>query len=316
MEFEQAKIYHHHTPRQYLLPWADEDECIAWYGYGRVDRSGLTVVGGENNFYKLKELTVPDIDCLKLFIDGLPEIHREGHKQFLEAYIAPTRLKRYLNENNIQNEEATKLLDVAISNLNENYHAAIERGFWPYLEAIRKHDFSFLQAPQQASEFFHGLYVQYLRTKAIKERICRKESVLFDDMERVWDVLSHILAVQAGASFFEDRKEFRIVVLDNDTDVPFITSDQPIINRLTPGGGWDVPDKMELYYPLSPTQAMLYLEAATPHAGISTNVSIDEAHQYNMMMLNHSAFRVFSNSEEYLRFLRQCDERKSNAAKV
>ena len=71
METEQAKIYHHHTPRRYLLPWADADERIAWYGYGKVARSGLTVVGGENDFYKLKELTVPDIDCLKLVIDGL-----------------------------------------------------------------------------------------------------------------------------------------------------------------------------------------------------------------------------------------------------
>jgi hypothetical protein len=78
MEIEQAKIYHHHTPRQYLLPWADADERIAWYGYGKVDRSGLTVVGGENDFYRLRELTVPDIDCLKLFIDGLREAGRDG----------------------------------------------------------------------------------------------------------------------------------------------------------------------------------------------------------------------------------------------
>jgi hypothetical protein len=54
---------------------------------------------------------------------------------------------------------------------------------------------------------------------------------------------------------------------------------------------------------LSPTQAMLYLENATPTAGISQSVSIDEAHRYNMMMLDHRAFRVFSNSEEYLSLL-------------
>ena len=72
METEQPKIYQHHTPRQYLLAWADADERIAWLGYGKVSRSGLTVVGGENDFYRLKELTVPDVDCLKLFIDGLP----------------------------------------------------------------------------------------------------------------------------------------------------------------------------------------------------------------------------------------------------
>ena len=311
METEQAKIYQHHTPRQYLLAWADADERVAWYGYGKVIRSGLTVVGGEDNFYKLKELTVPDIDCLKLFIDGLPrDMGKAGYKRFLEMYTLPTRLKRHLEERGITDPEARKAVDVAISNLNENYHAAIERNFWPYLEAIKNRDFGFHEDPSTAGEFFHGLYVQYLRTKAVKERACKKGNVLFDDMERAWDVLTHILAVEAGASFLLSRREFQIVVIENHTQVPFITSDQPIINMLSPGGGWDVPEKIELYYPLSPTQAMLYLEKSTPIAGISQSVSIDEAHHYNMMMFDHSAFRVFSNSEEYLRMLKMCVDRR------
>src|SRR5277367_2482369 len=95
METEQSKIYHHHTPRQYLLAWADADERIARLGYGKVSRSGLTVVGGENDFYRLKELTVPDVDCLKLFIDGLPRDTRKAeHKRFVDIYALPTRLKR------------------------------------------------------------------------------------------------------------------------------------------------------------------------------------------------------------------------------
>jgi hypothetical protein len=36
-------------------------------------------------------------------------------------------------------------------------------------------------------------------------------------------VLSHILAIEAGRPFFLDRNNFRILVLDNDTQVPFIT---------------------------------------------------------------------------------------------
>ena len=112
---------------------------------------------------------------------------------------------------------------------------------------------------------------------------------------------------------FVSRNEFRILVLDNHTEVPFITSDQPIINMLTPGGGWDVPERMELYYPLNPTQAMLYLETTTPVGGISTSVSIDEAHRYNMMMLDHCGFRVFSNSEEYLNLLKHCAELKKRS---
>jgi Protein of unknown function (DUF4238) len=310
VETAQAKIYHHHVPRKYLLPWADEAERVAWYGYDRVMRSKLTVVGGENDFYKLKELTVRDIDCMGVYINSLPEISRDGHRRFLQMYMLPTQLKRRLEACGDTSPEAMKLLNVLISNFNEDYHAAIENRFWPYLDAIKKRDFSFYDDPNSVCEFFHGLYVQYLRTKAVKDRACQKESPLFDDMARVWDVLSHISAVQAGGSFFVSRNSYKIVVLDNDTQVPFITSDQPIINMLTPGGSYDVPDRMDLYYPLSPTQAMLFLESSTPIGGISQNVSIDEAHRYNMMIFDHKGSSVFSNSEDYLRHLQQSAPRK------
>ena len=142
-----------------------------------------------------------------------------------------------------------------------------------------------------------------MRTKAVKERAIKRANVLFDDVERVWDLLSYITAVEMGRSFFADRRNFQILVLDNDTQVPFITSDQPIINIRSDAASFSSPEQIELYYPLSPKQAMLYLGNATPTAGISQSVSIDEAHRYNMIMLDHCAFRVFSNSEEYLSLL-------------
>jgi len=79
---------------------------------------------------------------------------------------------------------------------------------------------------------------------------------------------------------------------------------------LTEAADWNAPQKMELYYPLSPTKAMLYLEKSTPVAGIMRSISIDEAHRYNSMMLDHSGFRVFSDSEEYLKFVKQCADLK------
>jgi hypothetical protein len=240
-------------------------------------------------------------------------------------YLLPTRLKALLEQRIAEQPQrvaergaseddmgdaaiaqARHMLAVAIANFNEDYHASIERRFWPFLELIKQRDFSFYEDSKRAIDFIHGLFVQYYRTKAVKERALQKENVLFDDMERVWDVLSHIMAIEAGGSFFVDRRTFQIVLLDNDTQVPFITSDQPIINMLTDGKSFDVPEKMELYYPLSPTQAMLYLEKSTPTGKFNNQVSIDDAHRYNQMMLDHSGLRVFSNSEEYLMFLREC----------
>ncbi len=325
MQIEQPKTYHHHTPRKYLLAWADADERIAWLGYGKVSRSVLTVVGGENHFYRLKELTVPDVDCLKLFIDGLREHGRDNHKRFLQMYLWPTRLKVVLEQRIAEQQQriaeggasgddmgdaaivqVRQLLAVAIANFNEDYHASIEGRFWPFIELIKQRDFSFYEDPPRAIDFLHGLFVQYFRTKALKERALQKQSVLFDDVERVWDALSHIMAIEAGGSFFVDRSNFQIIVLDNDTEVPFITSDQPIINMLTEGQSFEVPEKMELYYPLSPTQAMLYLEKSTPTGKFNNPVLIDDAHRYNQMIVNHSSHRVFSNSEEYLDFLNEC----------
>jgi hypothetical protein len=326
VETEQAKIYHHHTPREYLLPWADADERIAWLGYGKVHRSGLTVVGGENDFYKLKHLTDKDIDKIRKIIAALPKGGRKGHEDLLRCYVLPTRLKRDLEsrivnsqrlaelaaldetqiaEEQIKITEAKHLLEVTISNLNENYHASIERRFWPYLASIRRRDFSFYEDPLKAGEFLHGLSVQYLRTKTVKDRVSRNVELVFEDIERVWDLLSHIYGVVMGASIFADRRRFKIVVLENDTEVPFITSDQPIINMLSDPKDFSSPTRMELYYPLSPSQAMLFLEKSTPVPEISLHVSIDEAHRYNRMMLDHSGLRIFSNSEEYLLFLKR-----------
>jgi len=49
---------------------------------------------------------------------------------------------------------------------------------------------------------------------------------------------------------------------------------------------------------------------ATPKGKFNNPVSIDDAHHYNQMMLDHSCHRVFSNSEEYLMLLKQCADAK------
>jgi hypothetical protein len=66
----------------------------------------------------------------------------DGRAQtFLEMYVLPTRLKRHLEERGDPSPDEMKQVDVLISNFYENYHAAIENGFWPYLDAIKNRDF-------------------------------------------------------------------------------------------------------------------------------------------------------------------------------
>lgn len=52
----------------------------------------------------------------------------------------------------------------------------------------------------------------------------------FETLERVADVLVHIYAVNVGYSLYADRERYKIALLENHSEVPFITADQPVIN--------------------------------------------------------------------------------------
>lgn len=99
-------------------------------------------------------------------------------------------------------------------------------------------------------------------------------------------------------SLYIDRSNFNLVLVDNDTGTPFLTGDQPIINLQHTHAG-KPPEKFELYYPLSPTKAMFFVESSNkrgdfPFSAVSVN-------NYNMMIVKNSHEQVFSNSEQYLR---------------
>jgi hypothetical protein len=281
-----------------------------WLGYGKILRSKLTVVGGENDFYALRELTDRDIFYMREFIKGLPEPGRKGHNQLLDWMAMPPAVKSQLERIGNTDQEAMRVVETAISNLNENFHMSIENRFRPYLTAMLAGDTSFYDDFQSAMEFLYCLSVQILRTKAVKDRAIEHVRGLFEDIERVWPIISHMLAATMGGSFFADRRHFKIVLIDNDTQVPFITSDQQIINMLSPGGTFDVPERVELYYPLSPTKAMLYLEKSNPAHKDNRSLSIDEAHRYNCLIADHAGQQIFSNSEEYLKVIQRYIEGK------
>jgi len=84
-------------------------------------------------------------------------------------------------------------------------------------------------------------------------------------------------------------------LLDNRTDTPFITGDQPIINMhatYEPGA----PEKLEFFYPISPQKAMLLLESSDH----SQSVTAENVLRYNNLIARISHEQVFSNSREYL----------------
>src|SRR5260370_32313024 len=121
MATEIDKIYHHHVPRFYLRAWA-KDERIWWSGYGKIICSELTVVGGQNYFYRLEELSERDRFLLGELMKRFAYGSRGANRPFLNAFtLAPILRKNLLllhPEQEIQNEtvaEQIRHLDHEIS---------------------------------------------------------------------------------------------------------------------------------------------------------------------------------------------------------
>ena len=72
------------------------------------------------------------------------------------------------------------------------------------------------------------------------------------DPRRTANILNHIGATNVRAGLVRERNAYRIVFLKNDTSIPFIAGDQPVLNMLDA----KATDDVELYYPLSPRLAM------------------------------------------------------------
>ena len=74
------------------------------------------------------------------------------------------------------------------------------------------------------------------------------------DVSRIWDILALIFGFNIGCGLFLERKKRRLIAVRNDTDVPFITGDQPVMNLH--GTGEMPPEILSLYYPISPRLAV------------------------------------------------------------
>ncbi len=152
----------------------------------------------------------------------------------------------------------------------------------------------------RAQEFLHAISFQYMRTKKRREALqaLTKIPIAAADIKRFGNLLTLILTLRFADSLYRDRGRFTIVLLDNRTDTPFITGDQPIINMhatYEPGA----PEKLEFFYPISPQKAMLLLESSDH----SQAVTVENVLRYNNLIARNSYEQVFSNSREYLEAL-------------
>lgn len=293
----KVKKKSHYVFQGYLKPWADHD-LIYCLREGRVFRPNLTGVACERFFYRLHDLTPKEHQLIEGFFSKHPsEPLKAMQKRFMEVYSFPMRIRQQVGEG--VSPKFLSVLDKVIAEGQEDYHQRIEDSLVVFLQQMLAGDTTFYSDSKQAAAFLYALAVQFTRTKRTVEASVDLIGADFNgcNVRRVMGALSPLMAMAIGQGLYVDREKFKLVLIDNDSDTPFITTDQPIVN-LQAGYTNKPPDKLELYYPLSPTKAMLLLEMSSKRGDYPlTAVSVNN---YNMMMAMNSYEQIFSNSEEYL----------------
>jgi hypothetical protein len=305
-----GKKLHHKVARFYLKAWDEQGRDVDHAQVfclqnGRIERVNVRNVAAENHFYRLRELSERDVKFIRdLAIADSPEGLREVHEQLLWSFSLPHIAKRGLETSGHATPELLGHVDGVIREMNENLHTSIEDDFKPSLEAMLAGDLSFYADPAKASVFCRGLAAQYLRTDLVKKarRILRESD--FEVFERIANVLVHIYSINLGRSLYIDRDRYKIVLLENASEVPFVTADQPVINIAASPMETKPPEKFELYYPLSPTKAMLLAEPASVNFPRDPSVGAISVNVYNSHMAAHSYRQIYGSTQQVLESLR------------
>lgn len=305
------KRKHHYVWRYYLKSWS-LDKQIFCLRDKKIFKPNLMGIANKRDFYKLKEITEADIDFIKKFLIDQSSSHlQEVHLRTLGIFTLTQNIIREnqkLQDNGLESDQ--KIEDL-IFNFEEDMHGKIEEGAIKHINSILNRSVEFFQIEDERLSFLHFLCTQYFRTEKIKSNIFSSfssqafPSHLKNSLERSYNILSHMFSYNVSFSLVCDSS-YRILLVINDSDIPFITGDQPVLNTFANGKPLkEIASETEFYYPVSPQIAIL-ITNKKEYANID-NLSIikpEIIHQYNSLIIWESHEQVYSNKKEILEYYR------------
>lgn len=300
----------HYVWQHYLKSWTCDDQLFCLRNHKKIFQTSTRNVASQRFFYGVDGLTTTDCAIIrKAFIDKTKGYTKEILSRWMYPIETGISIRDILKSNG--HDDAVDEINVYLKNMIEEVYAEIEQGAIPGLNKLLTKDTSFFLSEDEDDtigvDFIAFLCYQYFRTKRMKESVVQNlglASSLFSDLGKAFNLIALLLATQLGSSIcklIEERNYF-CCLLSNNTSVPFIAGDQPVINTLANNNPSVETTDLELYFPLSPNLALL----------VSNRISCDiecgenEALRYNSLISAQSLESVFSVKEDILyRYLDQ-----------
>ena len=290
----------HYVWQHYLRAWAHDGQVWCVRAPKRqAFRTNTSNIGSETYFYRVRELDEHDIAYLKAVISqaSAGEL-RELNEGWLALFQMTFAARKAVADYGADTSIALRLyseLEAVEKTIVERYHTGVEDKAIPILELLRAADAAFYDDVNQASDFIHFLTLQYFRTAKMRNAITGTPLTVPWNPQRTWPIESFIYATNVGASLFAERKRYGISFLENNSLVPFIAGDQPVINL-----NRQADQDLCLFFPVSPTMAMVYAADRKRFPLGTSRIGKIGAETYNYLLYAKSDSQIYGADCTYL----------------
>lgn len=306
-KYLEAKKKHHYVWANYLARWGNGSKNVFYTTKkGKIAVDSVHGIAFENQFYEITTLTGWHIEVIKGFSRNSPDHLQGQHMLYLDRFLEIQQAEITYRTSSVNNREFELYIHALKCNALENLHASHERMATPVLAALAEDRFDILQDAQQMMGFMSFFGHQIARTKTFKDSVVQvlarrnsMEIAVADAMEGAWWFLSYMYGMNIGASLYMERHNAIHTLLINDTRVPFITSDQPIVNvhSCVSETEFVAPKNADFYFPISPRVAYIICDSERFQPG---RHEVDEATliELNTKVAAQAMVHIIGNSKD------------------
>ncbi len=293
-------IKQHYVWREYLRNFCfKNDTTYSLINKMKIVPNNLMNVAQERYFYKLHDISREEYiflnDFLNIFIEDNNEL-KEYLLTVLTSYLT-IFLKNTINDEKLKKDfEKNMQNDFFERHMTENESLGEKLINAKELSEIKE---CFSTKNQFKTILF--LSIQLVRTKKQKKKFIEQFKNHKINIEKIWFFISFSIGNILASNIIRIRK-VKVTLLINQSDIEFITSDQPVINLRDELDKNNSAKYFELYLPISPTKAIIMDFESNSDSFKEVNIQDTEyVKKLNDKIIKESDIFIFSKTKEYLK---------------
>lgn len=312
-KYLQAKINHHYVWADYLKRWSQNNRDVYYTTKrGNIASDSVRGIAKERNFYKVTKLDNTHIEIINALSNRSPKYNQKHHKLCLARFLKRQKIQAQLEKSSKNNNEKIERFRQTLdSNGLEDLHSSNEKEVQGVLSCLANRDLSILKNDKNIINFCIYIGHQITRTKGFKDSVIihsaeliRKEHPSVGEaIGECWWFISYMFGMNIGLNLYNTRHLDKHCMLLNDTDVPFVTSDQPVVNvykslselELIPPADHEC----DFYFPISPSVGYMINRSDKCKQGINV-VSSDTVSELNIKLSRRANIYIVGSSKESL----------------